>query len=49
MIRIRNVSMHYGLGDSSVRVLDEVDLAVARGERVAITGPSGSRRATSTS
>ncbi|HEX6266149.1 MAG TPA: hypothetical protein VFZ81_04565 [Burkholderiales bacterium] len=40
MIRIHNVSMQYELGEASVHVLDEVNLAVARGERVAITGPS---------
>ena len=46
MIRIHNVSMQYELGEASVHVLDEVNLAVARGERVAITGPSGSGKTT---
>ena len=46
MIRLRNVSMHYALADSHVRVLDEVSLDVARGERIAITGPSGSGKTT---
>jgi putative ABC transport system ATP-binding protein len=46
MIRIHDVSMQYELGEARVRVLDEVNLAVARGERVAITGPSGSGKTT---
>jgi len=46
MVSIRNVSMRYGLGSSSVRVLHEVELSVGRGERVAITGPSGSGKTT---
>ena len=46
MIRLSKVTMSYGLNGARVRVLDGVDLAVARGQRVAITGPSGSGKTT---
>jgi putative ABC transport system ATP-binding protein len=45
------ISMHaitkvYGTGDTEVRALDGVDLAVERGEHVAIMGASGSGKST---
>ncbi|MDO9600546.1 MAG: ABC transporter ATP-binding protein [Azoarcus sp.] len=42
MIRLKQLSMHYTLGESRIDILREVDLHVAHGERVAIAGPSGS-------
>ena len=42
MIELEGVSLAYATGDATVDVLDGLELVVARGERVAITGPSGS-------
>jgi len=41
-LALRNVSKTYGSGPTEVRALREVDLTVARGELVAVMGPSGS-------
>ncbi len=40
------VSKRYGTGEAATLALDSVDLAVARGELVAIMGPSGSGKST---
>jgi len=45
-IELRRVSKIFGEGPSEVRALSEVDLAVVRGELVAIMGPSGSGKST---
>ena len=42
MLELRQVSKSYGEGLTEVHALRTVDLAVARGELVAIMGPSGS-------
>ena len=42
LIVFDKVSKTYGAGAAQVRALDEVDLAIAAGEFVAIMGPSGS-------
>lgn len=46
MINLHNVSMKYAMAESSVTVLQSLNLSVARQERVAIVGPSGSGKTT---
>lgn len=45
-IEAQNVTKEYGEGDSRVQVLKGIDLAVTRGEMLAIMGPSGSGKST---
>ena len=45
-LELRQVSKVYGSGPTEVHALCEVDLAVERGELVAIMGPSGSGKST---
>ncbi|MFH1238049.1 MAG: ATP-binding cassette domain-containing protein [archaeon] len=42
VIRLRNVSKHYPMGDSVVKALSHLEFKVFKGEFVAIMGPSGS-------
>ena len=46
IIRLDHVSRVYQVGESEVRALDDVSLAIARGEFAAVMGPSGSGKST---
>ena len=46
LIELRGICRSYGAGEAEVRALDGVDLAIRRGEFVAIMGPSGSGKST---
>lgn len=46
IIRCKHLTKRYQIGESSVFALNEVDLSLAAGSFVAITGPSGSGKST---
>ncbi len=46
MIRIEGLSRVFRLGDSEVRALDDIDLAIEAGEYLSVMGPSGSGKST---
>ena len=46
MIETRQLTKHIPLGDEVVRILNGVDLTIAKGESIAITGASGSGKST---
>ncbi len=46
LIRVKNVSKHYRLGDQFVPALQAVSLSIEEGVFLAIAGPSGSGKST---
>ena len=46
MLNLKNLSVHYRLGDTRIDVLCGIDIQVAPGERIAVVGPSGSGKTT---
>jgi putative ABC transport system ATP-binding protein len=46
LIRLKDVSKHYQMGDTVVKALNHLDFKVFEGEFVAIMGPSGSGKST---
>jgi putative ABC transport system ATP-binding protein len=46
MLNLKDLSVHYVLGETRIDVLRDLDLDVAAGQRVAVVGPSGSGKTT---
>lgn len=46
ILKVENLSKVYGIGETSVKALDNVSLTVKKGEFIAITGSSGSGKST---
>jgi len=46
MIELKDIARRYRTGGQTVNALDGVDLVIARGEFVGVTGPSGSGKST---
>jgi len=49
LLQLRTVTKRYGEGEARVLALDHIDLSIAAGEFVAITGSSGSGKSTAVS
>jgi len=41
LVKLDNVSMAYGRGDTAVKAIDSVSITIAKGEIIAVVGPSG--------
>ena len=46
MIKLKNVSKTYIMGDEKIHALDNVNLDIEKGEFIAVVGPSGSGKST---
>ncbi|MFQ9064595.1 MAG: ABC transporter ATP-binding protein [Eubacterium sp.] len=46
LIRTKNLSKYYAVGDETIKALDDVNLEIERGQIVAILGTSGSGKST---
>ncbi len=46
ILKLENVEKTYKLGDVRLKVLNGIDLAIKKGERIAVMGPSGSGKST---
>jgi len=46
MIQIQTLKKHYGLNETLVKAVDDIDIKVKAGEYVSIIGPSGSGKST---
>ena len=46
LLETRDLKRHYGMGQSTVRALDGVSIAVDQGEFIGLLGPSGSGKST---
>ena len=46
LIRTKNLSKYYAVGDETIKALDDVNLEIERGQIVAILGTSGSSKST---
>jgi putative ABC transport system ATP-binding protein len=46
LLKLKNVSKHYLIGDNIIKALDKLDFEINEGEFVAVMGPSGSGKST---
>jgi lipoprotein-releasing system ATP-binding protein len=46
ILELKNVSMEFSSGDTSIKVLNEIDFSMSSGESVALVGKSGSGKST---